>query len=342
MNSDRSIRVLLPTAGRPDMLRTALASVAAQTARDSVVEVLVSENRGDPRSGEVAARFPGLPIRYVLNEPALAPLAHAKALFTRDTRAAYTAILHDDDWWSPRHLETALHAFERHPEAGLYGCGFYHVSGENSPLTMEPDLMMWFGAGMPAGAGPWKLSSAETLLASLPGTAIRYSTMVAPSRLIQKAAWVYDLENPFDNDRLLIRALTAGQGAVFNPCPEVFIRHHPGQDVETFRLEAIHRHMTGTTERLLTAAAETGLRVGEELAARFANCPAEHRAALVALFSYPWVFHPLSSRGLLPFAADQAPRPAAWRRLARELTPPALARLLHKWAAPRRASSPRG
>jgi glycosyltransferase involved in cell wall biosynthesis len=36
--------VLLPTANRPDLLRTALASVARQACLDRVVQVVVSEN----------------------------------------------------------------------------------------------------------------------------------------------------------------------------------------------------------------------------------------------------------------------------------------------------------
>jgi glycosyltransferase involved in cell wall biosynthesis len=67
----KCLSVVVPTAARPAYLRTALKSVANQTAADNILEVIVSENLSDKTSQGVCEEFPSLPIKYVFRNPPL-------------------------------------------------------------------------------------------------------------------------------------------------------------------------------------------------------------------------------------------------------------------------------
>ncbi|WP_438482699.1 glycosyltransferase family A protein [Oleiharenicola lentus] len=324
------ITVVIPTTARPKMLETALRSVASQTALSQIKEVLVSENAGSRASEAICRKFAQLPIRYVFRDPPLKALAHAKA-YAQAASAAFTAILHDDDWWSPQHLANGLRAFEKNPDAAVYFSSFFDVTGESAPLKCDSNLMMWFGGGFPAMMQPWALTRAEALLACIPGTPGRYSTLIARTEALRASTYVYDLDNPFDNDRLLIVALLEHGSLVFQPLPEVFIRTHPSQDFRTFSLSDIHAHMERTTEWLFKKSAALGVSLDSEFAQRVARCPSEHRTAVMEMLSYPWCADPLNRRGLLPASqAEKKLESSSVKHLLRELTPPLLPKLVRK------------
>ncbi len=83
------ISILLPTAARPEMLRTALQSIAGQTALGQVGRIFVSENGSDKRSGEVCASFPGLPITYLYRDP-VSSMEHGRRLMRECLEGDYT------------------------------------------------------------------------------------------------------------------------------------------------------------------------------------------------------------------------------------------------------------
>ena len=102
------VTIIIPTASRPGMLRTALESVANQTAVSRIGQIFVSENGGSRDSEIVCARFPSLPITYQYREPTTPPLEHMQILMRECLHGELTAFLHDDDWWTPTHLASAL------------------------------------------------------------------------------------------------------------------------------------------------------------------------------------------------------------------------------------------
>lgn len=315
------VTVIIPTTARPDMLRTALASVAGQTAAGSIDCVIVSENAGDARSASVCKEFPGLPIHYIYRQPPLPALGHADALLSTPSTSAFTAILHDDDWWLPAHLEHALAALQSTPDACVYFSSFFEVISESSTLKCDSNLMMWTGAGFPKLGELWSLSPKQGLLACLAGTPGRYSTLVARSAPLAAAAHVYRLDNPFDNDRMLTIALLQVGGLVFRPIPDVCIRTHATQENRQFSLAEIHARMTGTTEWLFSRSENLGINLAGEISQSIRQCPTAHQAELLQLLGTPWCGGPLSRRGVFlgPASAD---RPPAWKRWLAGLTPP--------------------
>lgn len=282
------LTVLLPTAKRPALLRTALQSVAAQTARAMIARVVVSENGGDRASEAVCAEFPQLPITYVFRSPTTNPLEHGRLLLNEYPDAACTAILHDDDWWTPVHLGNALAALEENPDAAAYGTGHFVVSAESSMLNCSGNLFPWFGANYAAYAPYWKLSRLNVLLGELLGTVAHYSTLVARTDALREASSVFDTGNVFDNDRMIVFALSQAGPLLFNPTPEAFVRNHGVQDTYLFPDADRARHMCATTRWLVESSGKSWDAIVHNFSKRMAQCPAHAMPTLRALAKMEW------------------------------------------------------
>jgi hypothetical protein len=282
------ITVLIPTASRPALLRTALESVASQTILSKISRVFVSENGGTRMSEEVCAKFPQLPITYIFRAPSVTANEHGGILMRDCLESEFAAILHDDDWWAPWHLANALAGLESHPHAGSYGSGHFVVSSEASMLNCSGNLFPWFGAGYPPFRPVWELSRLNVLMAELLGTISHYSTLVARSEFLKKASYVFDLQNSFDNDRMLMFALSTFGSVLFNPTPEVFVRNHGVQDCFLYNQDAQNKHMCETTRWLVETSGKSWDLIAKTFAKRMAQCPESAVPTLQSLAMKEW------------------------------------------------------
>ena len=281
------INVILPTASRPEMLRTALQSIAGQTAVDAIDQVLVSENGGNRDSEKICAEFPTLPITYIFRTP-MPAVEHGRVLVQQCLQSDLTAFLHDDDWWTTTHLARAIEVLQAHPNSGAYGAGHFVVSGESSMLNCSGNLFPWFGAGYAPMTQVWEMPQMNVLLGELLGTISHYSTLVARTEVLRKAAYIFDLGNSFDNDRMLIFALSTFADFVFNPLPEGFIRDHGKQDCYTFELSKRAEHMCSTTRWMVETSGKSWDVVAKNFGRRMALCPIGAAATLKALSRVEW------------------------------------------------------
>jgi hypothetical protein len=282
------ITILLPTASRPALLQTALESVASQTALSQVARIVVSENGGTRASEEVCAKFPQLPITYLFRTPTVSALEHGGMLMREGSDSELTAILHDDDWWAPWHLANAFAGLTAHSQAAAYGSGHFVVSAESSMLNCSGNLFPWFGAGYPPFRPVWELSRLNVLMTELLGTISHYSSLVARTEILKKAAYVFDLQNSFDNDRMLMFALSTFGSLLFNPTPEVFVRNHGAQDCFLYNEEARNRNMSATTRWMVETSGKSWDLIAKTFARRMAQCPASAVPTLQALAMKEW------------------------------------------------------
>ena len=283
------LTVIIPTADRASMLRTALQSIADQTAVAKIDRIIVSENGGTRKSGEICARFPSLPITHDFRSPAVTPLEHGRMLMNEYPDSDFTAILHDDDWWAPTHIESALKALEANPDAAGYGSGNFVVSDESSMLNCNGNLFPWFGASFPKFAPWWKVARFDVLLAELLGTLFHYSTTVARTSALREATHIFDLGNTFDNDRMLLFALSASGPLLFNPTPQAFVRNHGvHQDSFLYDGEAQRRHMCGTTRWIIESSGQPLDVIVKTFMRRMAQCPKVAVPTLKALAMREW------------------------------------------------------
>ncbi len=108
------VSVCMPVSRSAAQIARSLESVLAQTLAD--IEVLIDDDGGDGRA--VAERAGDARVSYRRNEPPRGFVGNHEALLAR-ARGDLIAILHDDDTWEPRYLETAVRALERSASAGF-------------------------------------------------------------------------------------------------------------------------------------------------------------------------------------------------------------------------------
>ena len=105
------VSVIVPTYNRPDRLRTALASLVAQTYQD--FEVIIVNDAGCDVGAVVAACADRYRITTITHDRNRG-LAAARNSGVRAAKGAYIAYLDDDDRYLPNHLETLVGYLDRH------------------------------------------------------------------------------------------------------------------------------------------------------------------------------------------------------------------------------------
>jgi len=111
-----SVSVVIPTCGRPQFLREALASVAAQTHRPEQVIVVEDGEGAGMASTEASA-----PVQVIAG-PRRGP-GPARNAGLEAARGELVAFLDDDDLWHPQKLALQVEWFGRRPRLGLLGTG---------------------------------------------------------------------------------------------------------------------------------------------------------------------------------------------------------------------------
>jgi hypothetical protein len=331
------LTILVSTTRRPALLRTALSSIAAQTAADSITRVIVSENAGDKSSGDVTREFADqIPVEYVLRDPPLPALSHALALVEALPDDGFVAILHDDDWWMPEHLDNALARMTANPSAVAGYASYFIVSAESSMLASDTNLLFWFGSGFAPLAENWRLDEPAMLLSCLWGTPGHYSTVLARAAVYRAAAGVvYREGNPYDNDRLLAMELGRLGPVIFHPLPEAFIRYHADQDQHRFDWPQREAHLRSTTRRLSAQAKSANIDLRAHLTARLQSCPPVARETVLNALSQPWCVETLVQEQLAPdalttYATTHSPKSKNIRYHLGRLMPPVMLEALSR------------
>jgi hypothetical protein len=281
------VNIIIPTSSRPSALRTALQSVAHQTAVEEIDQVLVSEHGGSRESEEVCREFPALPITYQFRTP-VPGAEHGRIPIRECLQSRLTALLPGSDWWEPNHLANAIEALEARPQAVLYGASHFVVSGESSLLDCDKNLGPWFGSGYATLTSLWELPRMNVLLAGLLGTVAHHSTLVIRTETLRNASYAFDLGSPFANDRVLVFALSSFGSVVLNPIPESFVRWDEAR--EGFALETPDqiKSMCTTTRWMVETSIKSWDVVAKKFAKRMAACPDEILPELKIMASKEW------------------------------------------------------
>jgi hypothetical protein len=323
------ISVIVPTANRPGMLRCALESIAKQNAVRSIRQVLVIENLGNSESGNVAQKFSSLPIEYILRDPPLPVGFESLNDAHRRTTGEYTAILFDDDWWMPDHLENAIKAVQNETNVVASYSSYVTIANEQAYLnTVCNTFLNWFAAKSGPSDDRWIFELEELLIANLIATTGSFMTLLVKRSIFEKCLPCISHGNPYDTDRLLAVEFGRHGKVVFTRRPTVYVRIHPGQ--ETHRLEnseeALH-WWRDSTERLLSLANSAKIDLAEAFASRMQT----HSVEVTALRNYAChdsIEH-LSKLGILPTNLPQmipSDNSRLWHtafsRAYRSLTPP--------------------
>jgi hypothetical protein len=119
-----------------DYLRQAIASALAQTLTD--LEVLVSDDAGDPEVRRLTESFRDPRIRYRSNPGRLGPARNHWAGFAA-ARGRYLAVLNHDDLWKPEFLATLTAVLDRDRDTVLAFCDHDVIDPDGRVLVADTE-----------------------------------------------------------------------------------------------------------------------------------------------------------------------------------------------------------
>jgi hypothetical protein len=213
------------------MLRDGLASIRQQTAKSSIARVVVSENSVSDESEAVCKDFADLPLVYVKQRPPISALSHLGAIWHL-VESPLVAILHDDDWWAPRHIESATSAMQSNARCVATYSSFLESYGPQScGWCNHCASLSWLATGCDFSQPLALLDPVGVMLACLLNAAFHYSTVVGRKEAMWDA-YSHNLSrgNAFDNDRTFPVFLSRHGLVGYVTVPEVFVRQHPFRD----------------------------------------------------------------------------------------------------------------
>lgn len=139
MNQPR-FSVIMPLYNKAPYVRKAVESVVEQTFEDW--ELIVVDNGSTDGSSEIVIEFTDPRIRIIRLEKNVGPGA-ARNKGVEESASPWICFLDADDWWEPTFLEEMSGLIERHPDAGIYGTGYYIVKNgkkQIAPIGVDKDF----------------------------------------------------------------------------------------------------------------------------------------------------------------------------------------------------------
>lgn len=221
------------------MLKNALESIALQSRRDLIHEVVVSDSGVDPASREVSEQFSSvLPIRYVHQQGAISAQENGIRL-SREAKTEYVALLADDDMWSRYHLEEACRCFQQQETVHAFFGQSLAVANECCmPYEQFSGSFLQVPLGHDRAVNDFRVWGAkETAVHCLANTPLNIWTAVVLTESHQAAISTSAGDPVYgrypSNDRLYIWRLALQGDIAVGRNISLFYRRHPGSDVQT-------------------------------------------------------------------------------------------------------------
>lgn len=125
--------VIIPLYNKAPYVGKTIESVLGQTLGN--YELIIIDNGSTDGSSEIVAGFTDPRIRTIRLDKNVG-VSNARNNGVAMATATYITFLDADDWWEPTFLEEMAGLIERHPDAGIYGTGYYIV--KNSKKRLAP------------------------------------------------------------------------------------------------------------------------------------------------------------------------------------------------------------
>lgn len=123
--------VIIPLYNKAPYVRKAVESVLGQTYNDW--ELLVVDDGSTDGSGDIVKSVNDSRIRYLRQDNAGVSVARNRGV--TESTAPYICFLDADDWWEPSFLEEMAKLVEHHPDASIYGTGYWIVKNGKKRLA---------------------------------------------------------------------------------------------------------------------------------------------------------------------------------------------------------------
>ncbi|MGK0328124.1 glycosyltransferase family 2 protein [Polaribacter sp.] len=123
--------IIIPLYNKFAYIEKAVKSVLAQTFAN--FELIIVNDGSTDESVNVVQQFTDLRIR-IINQPNLG-VSSARNKGVNKANYDYIAFLDADDWWDKNFLEEMNRLKEQVPEAGIYGCNYFHVKNKQNKVS---------------------------------------------------------------------------------------------------------------------------------------------------------------------------------------------------------------
>jgi glycosyltransferase involved in cell wall biosynthesis len=211
------VTVTIPTYNRARLLRRALSSVLEQSLTD--IEVFVSDNASDDDTASVVESFADRRVHYIQNNRNRGHFANLSAGLHLGT-APYLAILPDDDFMLPLHLERKAQFLDGHGEVGLVHSAFRRVTMAPSGAVTESDEF-------PGGPETW-ISDRDAVIRRLLSESyyISYATALIRRPIVADTERFADEDGSADDVGLSLRLTRCAGTVAYLAEPSVGITFH--------------------------------------------------------------------------------------------------------------------
>jgi hypothetical protein len=182
-------------------------------------------------------------------------MLHLKAIWDC-VRGPVVALLHDDDWWEPHHLEAALRVLNDNATCAATYSSFYHTDGPRFLFQVSHFAwQVWIATKCDFSRQAIVMDDISVLLSCLLNTSFHYSSVVAR----REAFWhaynrVVDTGNTYDNDRTFPVFLSEHGPIGYLTRPSVMVRSHAGQDCLRPEFTENHWQLLNNTTKFLLGA----------------------------------------------------------------------------------------
>lgn len=248
-NQEPELTILVPTYKRSQMLHHCLLSIAGQSRKDLIKEVIVSENSDDTQSRAVEIAFSDqLPIRYIQQIGGVTARQHFILLAQR-VETKYVALIADDDMWSRYHIEEAMRCFKEHPTIHAFFGQAIVVENETChPLNRFSGSFLQIPSSAPAELVDFRIwDRKETAINCLANTPLNIFAVVALAEAhryaISSAAGDPEFGKYPSVDRLYIWRLSLQGDMAIGRNISIFYRRHPESDIQGLmanKLQELH------------------------------------------------------------------------------------------------------
>ena len=129
--------VIIPLYNKAPYVRKTVESVLGQTFDD--YELIIIDNGSNDGSNKIVAGFIDPRIQIIRLEENVG-VSNARNKGVEISSAPNITFLDADDWWEPTFLKEMAGLIERHPNAGIYGTGYYIVKNGKkrvAPIGVE-------------------------------------------------------------------------------------------------------------------------------------------------------------------------------------------------------------
>ncbi|SRR5579884_1173365 len=274
-----AVTVVIPTYNRPSLLQEALGSVIVQDLEE--FETLIVDDASPCDVNAVVDAFADPRLR-VLRQPTNVGMQRnwRTALCTPTT--PYVALLEDDNLWLPHHLEEAVAALDKHPEATMYSCTSEMFGGQRDGLFQptwctRAGLEIW--RWQEIGYAGW-----------LQGSPVMASSVVVRRETLDRLFWG-GTTWPWCHDWLWWGQLALAGPVIFNNRVGIRYRWHEGNATHGFQSSRFRAQWLYTAGALATRAWRMGAL--RNLAAETRSFSTSSLSVLMVALAAPEIPRPL-------------------------------------------------